>query len=137
MNPAARARMQDRLTCTCTITRPGTGTATVDPDTLVATKPAPVTVWTGPCTVGNPTGTGVEDQRAGLQLAGQAVPVAVPVAATGIRRGDTLTVTAVGPDGDPDLIGVPLTVDQVDLRSRVALRRLRCVDTRPTPGRIP
>lgn len=134
----ARARAEARLGSRGTIARPGDGPTVIDDDTGAATPPDPIPVHTGlPCSV-----TILGDQRAnpelaGVQLAGQRYEVATTVDATGVQRGWTFTVTEVDEDGDPDLVGVPLVIDEVPHRSKVVLRRLICVDTRATPGRVP
>jgi len=135
---AARARAEARLGSTGKVTRAGEGDGTLDEATLVLTPPAPTTVHDEvPCSVTVQSNRSRESERAGQQLDASEYRIAVPVSATGIRRGDTWTTTAVDADGDPDLVGVPLTIIDVDLRSNVVLRRLRCVDTRPSTGRLP
>lgn len=133
----ARARRTADLPSVGRIDRPTSGTATINAETLAATKPAPTIVHDAVPSSVAPDRTRLDDERGGQQTAGARYVVAVPVTITGVRRGDTFTLTDAGDDGDPDLVGVPLTVDVVDKRSRVVLRRLRCVDTRGTDGRLP
>ena len=133
----ARARAEAELTCTGRITRPSTGPATIDPVTLARTDPAPALLWEGPASAAPMGGQGAEDERAGRQQDGRVLRVAVPVDGTGAaRRGDTFTVTAVDEDGDPALVGVPFAIEEVTVRSRMVLRRLRCIDTAGTAGRF-
>lgn len=134
---AAQERREADLTSVGRIERATAGTATINDETLVATKPPPTVVHDDvPCSVGD--GNEARDStRAGQQVAGRTIPIAIPVRYTDARRGDTFIVTAVGPEGDPALIGVPFTIDEIDHRSRVVLRRLHCIDTRGTNGRLP
>lgn len=134
----SRARFEARLTCTGQVTRPSTDPPTVHPTTHVVTPAAPAVVWSGPCSVGDVTDSLATVDRAGRQLEGLEVPVAVPTEGTDvIERGDTFTVSSVGPDDDPGIVGVSLSIDKVGRRSRMVLRRLRCTDTRGTDGTLP
>ncbi|HEX2578686.1 MAG TPA: DUF6093 family protein [Aquihabitans sp.] len=134
----ARARNEARLGSLGTVTRAGVGDGVIDDETLAVTRPGDVTVHAGiRCSVTATSNQSREEDRAGQQLDASTYRIAVPVSATGIRRGDTFTVTSIDADGDPDLVGVALTVVDVELRSNVVLRRLRCTDTRPATGRLP
>lgn len=134
---AARPRAEARLGSTCTITRAGEGDGTWDRETLEQTAPPPVPVWAGPCSVAPDANQGREDERGGQEVAGRRFTVAVPVAAVGMARGDILTVDSVDEDGDPMLVGVPLTIVETVIRSNVVLRRLRCVDTSTSSATLP
>ena len=131
----ARATAAATLTCVCVIRRVDrSGPVTIDPDTLARVTPPDLTVWTGPCSV-SPSGLGDTDSSTGAKQSRlDTYKVRVPVTATGILNGDTLTVTAVDQQGDPELVGRPLVVDSVDRRTTIALRRLTCVEPGPADG---
>lgn len=52
--------------------------------------------------------------------------VMVPLGTLGIEPDDRVTVTAVGPNSDPDLLGVSVFVTHNRVRSHPVKRRLEC-----------
>lgn len=136
---AAQAIAEASLDATCTIRRPDPdAAATVDTDTGVITRATATAIHTGiACTVVPGRTAGAEGATGSRTLTGRAWTVIVPAATTGVQGGDEVAITAVGDAGLADLVGVPLTVDEVDLRSRTVLRRLHCVDTRHAPVSLP
>lgn len=52
--------------------------------------------------------------------------VQAPLAVLGVKRGDRVTVTAVGPLSDPDLVGVVATVKANLVKTHATMRRLAC-----------
>lgn len=143
MNAAAmRARAGQRLTATGAATRASAGAGAPylnEDDEVVYPGETGDTIWTGPCSVAPQSNRGREDVRGGRQIEGRQWVVAVPVDGTGgIRLGDTFTVTAVDADhGDPALVGIAMTVEEVIVRSRSVLRRLLCTDTAGTTAELP
>ena len=101
-----------------------TGT-TPDPGTLeeVATYD---TVHEGPGRVQRP-GTQPSETVAGeVEFGIATVLVQMPLSATGIRRNDRVTVTALGPDSDPDLLNLTATVQANLTKSHPTKRTLVC-----------
>lgn len=124
-----RDHAEAAFTAEATITR-AAGAATFDRATGATTYAEDQVVWSGRCSVvaaGRPT----EPRVGGRELAGTAWIVALSVTGTeGVQVGDIVTVTAA--DESPGLIGKRLTVEDVDLRSRMVTRRLACVDLSPS-----
>lgn len=89
-----------------------------------------VTTWASvhvnaPCTVDDepaPARTLVTDQAASPG----GPSVYLPVALTGIKPDDRVTITAIGPESDPSLIGAVLWVTADDTQSHAAERHLTC-----------
>lgn len=89
-----------------------------------------VTTWASvhvnaPCTVDDePAGarTLVTDQAASPD----GPSVYLPVARTGIKPDDRVTITAIGPETDPALLGAVLWVTSDDTQSHAVERHLTC-----------
>ena len=101
-----------------------TGT-TVDPTTLEEV-PVWATVHTGPARVQRP-GTQPSETVAGeIEFGVSTVLVQLPLSAAGIKRDHRVTVTAVGPESDPDLLGLVATVKANLTKSHPTKRTLVC-----------
>lgn len=111
----------------CTITRPGVGAGTLDRATGITSGPAVTTVATGrPCQVA------LVGQEPAIPLTGEQrvtlrqYDVKVDLGTAGVQAEDTLTVTAVGTQADPELVGVALRVLSVNHTSIAWTKILRC-----------
>lgn len=138
-----RRRARARLTAQGVITRPS-GPPTLDGNDEAVTPP-PTIVWAGPCSIAPQSNQGREATRGDRQIDGREWQVAVTVSpgddevgdSSAAMRGDTFTATGVDPvHGDPAIIGVPMSIEEVGARSRAVLRRLRCLDTAGTAGQF-
>jgi hypothetical protein len=83
-------------------------------------------VYDGPCRVQLPDVVGRTPQFGGGEVTLQSAVVGVPIAVADVSVGDTVTVTAVGRYGDPELVGVVFTVASVPHKTDATARRLRC-----------
>ena len=102
-----------------------TGT-TVDPDSL-AEVPTFSEVYSGKGRIQRSGALSPSDQVAGGFEFGIGTPLAqLPLSATGIRKGDRVTVTAVGPLTDPDLLGIVATVQANLTKTHPTKRTLVC-----------
>jgi hypothetical protein len=131
---AMRARTERRrMTDRCTIRRPDTGGATVDRDTLTLVVGEPQVIYSGPCSVQEAGRTaGNPGQEAGGEVTTMDYLVRLPAAdpsASEVRKGDEVTVDAIGRDGNPSLLGAELEVSRDDKRTRRVTVQLRCIDT--------
>ena len=99
---------------------------TLDPDTL-AEVPAYVPVYSGPCRIQRPGALSPRESVAGgFEFDVRAVLAQLPLAAVGILAGDRVTVTAVGPLTDPDLLGLVATVQANLTKTHPTKRTLVC-----------
>ena len=102
-----------------------TGAVTQDPTTLEEV-PVWATVHAGPGRVQRP-GTQPNDTVAGeIEFGVSTVLVQLPLSAAGIKRDHRVTVTAVGPQSDPDLLGLVATVKANLTKSHPTKRTLVC-----------
>ena len=120
---AAEALMVD----SCTITRAGSGGSTIDENTGAVIPPAGTTVYTGACRVQRPgTSTAPRADTGGYEIGVGTIFAQLPIAATGVRRGDTFTVTAAS---DPDLVGVDARVEANMAKTHATKRTLICEES--------
>lgn len=119
---AALTRMQD----TCTVTRAGAPeTFNSTTGEYISAQP-PSTIYSGSCEVQVSDGLNAREAEAGgTELTVSRVTVKVPVSATGIRVNDVVTITAVHPDGDADLVGQKFTVIGPHGKTFATARRLQ------------
>lgn len=124
----AEASMRDR----CTVTRQPKGDEArpFDEQTLTyGDGPTPGLVFTGRCSVVPDT-----DQRAtsstegGQDIYRDEYRARIPLGASEPQIGDVLTVTHVGPMGDPAMVGRDFEITKVIARSRSVTRQLRMID---------
>lgn len=98
---------------------------TTDPVTLEET-PTYATVYTGKARIQRP-GNQPADLVAGeVEFGIEAVLIQAPLTATGIDRDHRVTVTALGPESDPDLLGLVATVKANLTKSHPTKRTLVC-----------
>ena len=84
------------------------------------------TVHTGSARVQRP-GTQPSETVAGeIEFGVATVLVQLPLSVTGIKRNDRVTVTALGPDSDPDLLDLVATVKANLTKSHPTKRTLVC-----------
>ena len=103
-----------------------TGDTTIDPVTL-AEVPAFTDVYAGPARIQRPGSLSPRDDVAGaFEFNIEDVLAQLPLSATGIRYGMRLTVTAVGPLSDPDLVGLVATVRANLTKTHPSKRTLVC-----------
>lgn len=120
----ARSTAEETLTGSVTFRR-ADSEPTFDPVTGTTTATDTV-VWAGACSV-YPKGQGVAVEGA-EPTSLNAYRMRVPVAASDVQRGDVATISTVGAAGDPDLVGRPLVVEEIDNRTTSVLRTLVVVD---------
>ena len=102
------------------------GGVTTDPTTLEET-PTYDSVLTGPGRVQRSGQLTPQEQVAGeVEFGVNALIVQLPLSAEGIRKGDRVTVTAVGPMSDPDLLGLVATVQANLTKCHPTKRTLVC-----------
>jgi len=122
--PELRAHAESLMVDTLTVQRQS-GT-TIDADTLVEV-PLVTTVHTGPGRVQRPGALSPQDQVAvGFEFSVRAILAQLPLSATGILEGDRVTVTAIGPLTDPDLLGLVATVRANLTKTHPTKRTLVC-----------
>ena len=99
---------------------------TIDPDTLAEVL-AWVPVHTGKARIQRPGSLAPRDVVAGgYEFDERALIVQLPLTAAGIASGHRVTVTAVGPLSDPDLIGLVATVQANLTKTHPTKRTLVC-----------
>ena len=121
--PELRAQAESMMTDTILVERQ-TGT-TPDPVTLedVATW---ATVHEGLGRVQRPGNQPAETVAGEVEFGVSTVLVQLPLSVTGIKRDHRVTVTAVGPLSDPDLLGLTATVQANLTKTHATKRTLVC-----------
>jgi len=121
--PELRAHAESMMADTIRVERQ-TGT-TQDPVTLedVATW---ATVHEGPGRVQRPGNQPAETVAGEVEFGVSTVLVQLPLSVTGVKRDHRVTVTALGPLSDPDLLGVVATVKANLTKSHPTKRTLVC-----------
>ena len=107
--PELRAHAESLMVDACVIER-ATGETTFDPVTLEEV-PVYAPVHSGKCRIQRPDTQTRETVVGGIEFAQRGVYGQLPLSAVGIRKGDRLTVTAVGDTTDPDLLGLVASVE--------------------------
>jgi len=103
-----------------------TGDVVRDPVTLEDT-PEWATVHEGPARIQRTAQVSPSEQVAGeVEFGINAVIVQMPLAAVGIKKGHRVTVTALGPQSDPDLLGLTATVQANLTKTHPTKRTLVC-----------
>lgn len=126
--PELRAHAESLMVDTCRIDR-ATGATTIDPVTLEET-PVYATVYEGKARIQRSAGlTTQESTQGGFEFAVGSVVGQLPITATGIVRGDRLTVTVA--TLDPDLLGLVATVTTNLSKTHGTKRTLVCEEVSP------
>lgn len=103
-----------------------TGGTVRDPVTLEDT-PAYATVHEGPARIQRTGQVSPSEQVVGeVEFGINTVIVQLPLGAVGVKKGHRVTVTAVGPLSDPDLLGLKATVRANLTKSHPTKRTLVC-----------
>lgn len=103
-----------------------TGEMTQDPVTL-EDVPAYAAIYAGKARIQRTGALSSQDDVSGdYEFGVDAVIVQAPLAATGVVRGDRVTVTALGPLSDPDLLGLVATVRANLTKTHPTKRTLMC-----------
>jgi hypothetical protein len=122
--PALRREAESLMVDTVTVEAPN-GTA-LDPDTLEEV-PAWTPVYEGPGRVQRPGALSPRDDVAGgYEFGVKAILAQLPLSASGITAGARVTVTALGPLSDPDLLGLVATVQANLTKTHPTKRTLVC-----------
>lgn len=123
--PELRAHAESLMVDTVLI-EADTGDVTSDPVTL-EDVPVYAEVYAG---MGRIQRTGAlssrDDVTGDFEFGVDAVLVQVPLSATGVKRGHRVTVTALGPQSDPDLLGLVATVQANLTKTHPTKRTLVC-----------
>ena len=123
--PELRVQAESLMTDTVLVER-ATGTQSMDPDTLEMTDDY-ATVHEGAGRVQRSGQLSPHESVAGeVEFGVNALMVQLPLSALGIRKNDRVTVTAVGPLSDPDLIGLVATVQANLTKTHATKRTLVC-----------
>ena len=123
--PQLRAHAESLMVDTVLV-QVATGETTIDPVTL-AEVPAFTDVYAGPARIQRPGSLSPRDDVAGaFEFNIEAILAQLPLSVTGIRYGMRLTVTAVGPLSDPDLVGLVSTVRANLTKTHPSKRTLVC-----------
>lgn len=122
--PFLRAQAESMMVDTVTIERPD-GT-TLDPDSLEEV-PAFTTVISIRARVQRPGSLSPRESTAGgFEFGVNTVLVQLPLSATGVLKGDRVTVTSLGSASDPDLLGLVSTVRANLTKTHPTKRTLVC-----------
>ena len=123
--PELRAQAESMMRDTIRVERDNGG-FTRDPVTLEDT-PTFDTIYDGSGRVQRSGQLSPHETVAGeVEFGVNALMVQLPLSALGIRKGDRVTVTAVGPVSDPDLLGLKATVQANLVKSHATKRTLVC-----------
>lgn len=112
---------------TCTVTRAGEGRGPWNEDTMDYDPPPSTTVYTGPCRVQLSAAMANTPEAGERVLVVQRATVSVPITATGVAVGDTVTITAA--EHDPDLAGNVYRVRSLFAKTHATARRLEVEET--------
>lgn len=103
-----------------------TGASTIDPDSL-AEVPEYAEVYAGPGRVQRSGALSPRDDVAGaFEFGVNALIAQLPLSATGITKGDRVTIEALGAESDPDLLGLVATVQGNLTKTHPTKRTLVC-----------
>lgn len=122
--PDLRAEAEARMTSTCTIRARSTG-STTDQDSGMANDVPGAVAYSGKCRVRPATLQAQARQMGGAETFVSDVLVSVPLAATGIRKGMTVTVDS---SPDPDLAGLRAEIQDVGRGDSLTARRMWCLE---------
>ena len=124
--PELRAHAESLMVDTILVER-ATGAVTTDATTL-AEVPVYATVRAaGPGRIQRPGALSPnESVVGGFEFGIRAALAQLPLSATGILAGDRITVTAIGPTTDPDLLGLVATVQANLTKTHPTKRTLVC-----------
>ena len=127
--PELRAQAESLMVDTCTVTFVDGTTWDEDSGTSV---PNVVTVYSGKCRVQRSGAMSPRESSTatGYEVGIDAIVAQLPLSATGLKRGHTLTVDAVGSISDPDLVGVKATVQSNLAKTHATKRTLVCEEVK-------
>jgi hypothetical protein len=104
-----------------------TGGTTLDPDTLEEVPEYGTPIYSGPGRIQRPGSLSPrEDVAGGFEFGVKAILAQLPLSAAGITAGARVTVTALGPLSDPDLLGLVATVQANLTKTHPTKRTLVC-----------
>lgn len=105
-----------------------TGQSDPDPDTLEVTDTWEL-IHEGKARVQRPGRSDETDRIAGDHQFGISQPdVQLPITVTGPAKDDRVTVIAIGPHTDPELLGAVMTVIYIPRKSHATKRVLQCAE---------
>ena len=123
--PELRAHAESLMTDRVLVER-ATGTRSMDPDTLEMVDDY-ATVHEGAGRVQRSGQLSPHESVAGeVEFGVNALMVQLPLSALGIKKGHRVTVTAVDPGSDPDLLGLVATVQANLTKTHATKRTLVC-----------
>ena len=123
--PELRAHAESLMTDWVLVER-ATGTQSMDPDTLEMVDDY-ATVHEGKGRVQRSGQLSPHESVAGeIEFGINALMVQLPLSASGIKKGDRVTVTAVGTVSDPDMVGLVATVQANLTKTHATKRTLVC-----------
>jgi hypothetical protein len=124
--PELRAHAESLMVDTLVVDVP-TGGTTIDPDTLAEVPTYGAPIYSGPGRIQRPGSLSPRENVAGgYEFDVRAVLAQLPLTAVGITAGARVTVTAVGPLTDPDLLGLVATVQANLTKTHPTKRTLVC-----------
>lgn len=124
--PGLRAEAESLMVDTVLVESWDGVTVTTNPTTL-AEEPAWVEVLTSPARIQRTNALSTsEPVVGGVEYAVDAFIAQFPLGATGIVKGHRVTVTAIGPETDPDLLGLVGTVQANLTKTHPTKRTLVC-----------
>lgn len=122
-----RSAAEKLMVDTCTISHPGEGQGPWNEADMGYDPPPPDVFYTGRCRVQLSAAMANTPEAGERVLVVQRATVAVPMSVTGVRVGDTITVTAS--EHDPDLVGNTYRVRSLFAKTHATARRLEVEET--------
>lgn len=122
--PDLRAEAEALMTATCTI-RAWDGEWTTDPDTGEATRALGTVAYSGNCRVRPATLQAQSREMGGAETFVSDLMVSVPVSATGVRKGQLVTIDS---SPDPALVGLTAEIQDVARGDNLTARRMWCLE---------
>ena len=122
--PELRAQAESLMQDECTVDR-ATGETTLDPVTLEEV-PVFAPVYSGKCRIQRADHQPSDIVSGQVEFGISTVFAQLPLSATGIKRGDVVTVTAIDPTTDPDLLGMVAAVRANMTKTHPTKRTLVC-----------
>lgn len=127
--PLLRSRAERFMVDECEVTKPGEGQGPWNPTTGQYDPPLPVVLYAGKVMIRpQPRDATIVASDVAPTYAASRYDVSLPATATDVVRTNTLTITAC--EGNPELIGLPFTLVDVQFDAWAVARR--CVAELPT-----
>lgn len=124
--PRLRAEAESLMRDTLVVDVP-TGGFDIDPDTLEQVPEYGAPIYAGKGRIQRSGAVSPREDVVGGGEFGVGTPIAqLPISATGIPRGARVRVTEIGPDTDPDLLGLVATVQANLAKTHATKRTLVC-----------